>query len=60
MEIKKKNTTILDVINKATIYKFLKDLTNHKQTNNTTVVFRRRLLPTILKYRNHRRDFRMI
>ena len=31
MEIKKKNTTILDVINKATIYKFLKDLTNHKQ-----------------------------
>ena len=55
LEIRKK-ATFLWVINNPIIYKFFKDVTNHRKETNRAVVFNCRPFPNILKYRDHRWD----
>ena len=54
-EIRKKDT-FLEVVNKAIIYKFLQDFTNHRKKTNRAVVFSAKPFPNTFKYRAHRLD----
>ena len=48
------------LINNAIIYKFFKDLTNHRKKTNCAVVFSCRPFPNILLYRDHWWNLRRI
>ena len=52
-----KKTTFLEVVKNPIIYKFLKDLTNHRKKNNMVVVFNCRPFPDTLKYKDHYETF---
>ena len=48
------------ILNKTTIYKFLKDLTNHRRKNNRVVVFCHTPFANILNNRDHQWDFPIV
>lgn len=52
--------TILEVVNKLFVYKFLKHITNHTKRTNIVVVFSRRPLPKIIISTGHRWYFSTI
>ena len=57
LEIGKKVLFLWVILNKTTIYKFLKDLTNHRRKNNRVVVFCHTSCANILNNRDHQWDF---
>ena len=52
----REKATFIEVINNPIMYKFFKNLTNHRKKTNRAVVSSHILLPNIRKYWDHRRN----